>query len=60
MYSALPAQLPKEMSGVMMQGSENELFILSKYNKFAVLYNEDTFKINEVASPDFIQNINLS
>lgn len=54
---ALPAQLPKEMSGVMMQGSENELFILSKYNKFAVHYNEDTFKINEISSPDFIQNI---
>lgn len=48
---------PKKCQGVMMQGSENELFILSKYNKFAVHYNEDTFKINEISSPDFIQNI---
>ena len=54
---ALPVQLPKLMSGVMMQASENELLIMSKYSKVAAFYSDGAFKTSEILSPDFLQNI---
>ena len=41
----------------MMQASENELLIMSKYSKVAAFYSDGAFKISEISSPDFIQNI---